>query len=296
MFVRSIINNSTKSRINNRTEDRINDRSESCAEDRIIDRMESCAEDRNESRVQLAHSFLNYPYKCTYNKMTSYGLCCFRKTLGHETEVLLLRRRYTYHYCMFVYSKYTTIEDLRKVLAGTTIDEKLTIISGDFDRIWDKIWVGHRTERYTKYRTMYENIMKSITLPEIIKIVGKSASSEPHWELPKGRKDPLETDIECACREFTEETTVARQLFRVDIDNNTRCYLHDYGMLYTMKFWAAEIKDTLLEPMISLENKSHHEHDLMRFIPVSDILRYLPEPMAKAVKALHCRKKKQKRY
>lgn len=229
--------------------------------------------------------------------MTSYGLCCFRKVLNSETEVLLLRRRYTYHYCMFVYSKYTTIEDLRKILAGTTIDEKLTIVSGDFDRIWDKIWIGHRTERYNRYRTMYENIMVSITLPGLQEIVKQSDSTEPHWELPKGRKDPLETDIECACREFTEETTVPRQLFRVNIDNNTRCHVQDYGMLYTMKFWAAEIKDLEMNPRVSLENKSHHEHDLMRFIPVSDISRYLLEPMEKAVRSLHRKfKRQQKKY
>lgn len=218
--------------------------------------------------------------------MTSYGICCFRKIPNKETEVLLLRRRYTYHYCMFVYSKYTSVDELKKIVSMTTIDEKLIMASGDFDRIWDKIWTGHRNERYSRYKVIFESMLKSITHAELFKIICAAESAEPHWELPKGRKDSLETDIECACREFIEETTVPRQLFRVHPEINARCHVHDYGILYTMKFWAAEMKDQDLNPYCSLSNKSHHEHDLIKFIPVSDIGRYLLTPMEKAVISL----------
>ena len=38
---------------------------------------------------------------------------------------------------------------------------------------------------------------------------------EPEWGFPKGRRNPHETDITCASREFQEETGLYRQDFTI---------------------------------------------------------------------------------
>jgi len=219
--------------------------------------------------------------------MSSFGICCFRKRSGRETEVLILRRRYTYEYCMFVYGIYNSIAELKKILAGTTIDEKLVIMTGNFDRIFDKIWTGHRPEKYTKYKATFDNIMLTLTMPGLKAILETTVSVDLSWELPKGRKDAsIETDIECACREFVEETGLPRESFAVSVMDHSRCYIRDFGALYTMKFWAAVMKDTAVEPLCTLGNKSYYEHDIIKFVNVSVAVTYLPEQMATVAKSL----------
>jgi hypothetical protein len=188
---------------------------------------------------------------------------------------------------MYLYSSFNNVSELKNALNGTTIDEKVVIYSGDFDRLWDKVWIGHRPERYSKIRTKYENITKSIGLTNIRKMLEEATSAELQWELPKGRKDSVfESDIECACREFSEETTLPRESFKVLIDRNTRCFIKDERVLYTMKFWAAIMKtDTV--PSCSLANKSHHEHDIIRFVAVSRTGEYLPEQTHSVIKRLY---------
>lgn len=178
--------------------------------------------------------------------------------------------------------------ELRNILNGTTIDEKVVIYSGDFDRLWDKVWIGHRPERYSKIRTKYENITKSIGLTNIRKMLEEASNTELHWELPKGRKDSsFESDIECACREFSEETALPRDAFKVCIDRNTRCYIKDDKILYTMKFWAAIMRSPDVNPSCSLANKSHHEHDIIKFVAVSKTEDYLPEQTHSVIKRLY---------
>lgn len=219
--------------------------------------------------------------------MSSFGLCCFRKKNNCEPEVLILRRRYTYNFCTYLYSSFNTVTELKNTLNGTTIDEKIVIYSGDFDRLWDKVWVGYRPERYTKIRTKYENITRAIGLDNIRKMLEEASSTELQWELPKGRKDSsFESDVECACREFSEETTLPRDSFKVSIDRNTRCYIKDDKVLYTMKFWGAIMK-TDADPKCSLANKSHHEHDLIKFVSVSRAGEYLSEQTHGVVKRLY---------
>ena len=189
---------------------------------------------------------------------------------------------------MYLYSSYNCIDELRKLISGTTIDEKILIHHGEFDRLWDNVWTGHRPEKYNKFKTRYETLSKVVGMDIIREIVEDSNSVELQWELPKGRKESgNETDLECACREFVEETTLPRNTFRVLLDKNTRCHIKDGNVLYAMKFWGALIKDNTVDPKCSLANKSHHEHDAIKFVKVSSVAKYLPEQMYNTVRVLH---------
>ena len=66
--------------------------------------------------------------------------------------------------------------------------------------------------------------------------------SEPEWGFPKGRRNPQESDYECALREFTEETGVSAHLHLQNIQNlmpyeeiftgsNYKSYKHKYYVM-----------------------------------------------------------------
>ena len=67
-----------------------------------------------------------------------------------------------------------------------------------------------------------------------------SSYNECEWEFPKGRRNNYETDLACACREFTEETNIDiknisitnHKYFEHYKSNNNNNYLHVYYLAF----------------------------------------------------------------
>lgn len=225
--------------------------------------------------------------------MSSYGICCFKKIHSKELEVLILRRRYTYNYCLFVYNNYTSVDELRQILDGTTIEEKLTVMSFDYSKIWGRIFCDGKTDRYNTNKETFEKIVRSIGQDKFTEIIKCSKSEELVWELPKGRKDKYpESDIECACRELCEETGVNRTDYQVIPHVYDHCHFRDHGVMYTTKFWAAKLKDNTWKPNCSLNDTTYHEHDFIKFVPIGIADHLLMTPMAKVVRRMSKRFRK----
>ena len=80
-----------------------------------------------------------------------------------------------------------------------------------------------------------------ITLNDIIKN-SKTQWSETEWEFPKGRRNSKERDIDCALREFEEETGINKNRISVIenilpfeeifIGTNHKSYKHKYFLAY----------------------------------------------------------------
>jgi 8-oxo-dGTP pyrophosphatase MutT (NUDIX family) len=96
-----------------------------------------------------------------------------------------------------------------------TTQEKEKILTTDFDALWDDLCVI-RDSKFYKYgkiraKEKFEN--------QNIKDLFKDTSSIwdlPSWGFPKGRRySQKETDIQCATREFIEETNLDREHFRI---------------------------------------------------------------------------------
>ena len=80
-----------------------------------------------------------------------------------------------------------------------------------------------------------------ITLNDIIEN-SKTQWSETEWEFPKGRRNSKERDIDCALREFEEETGINKNRISVIenilpfeeifIGTNHKSYKHKYFLAY----------------------------------------------------------------
>ena len=78
---------------------------------------------------------------------------------------------------------------------------------------------------------------EKMTLERLIK-ESKSKWEYPEWGLPKGRRNLKERDLDCAIREFEEETDIARKdihvirsiepLDEIFVGSNKRPYKHIY--------------------------------------------------------------------
>jgi len=138
-------------------------------------------------------------------------------------QVLMIQRKDSLGFMDIMRGKYKIDEPeyIRKQLRGMTQDERLKLETMEFDEIWHLLW-GSDTEsslRYAHDRTISKQklgeLRKGVTLPSgqsytLIDLLRQEpiVYTTPEWGFPKGRRDPHESDSQCAFRELFEETSI----------------------------------------------------------------------------------------
>lgn len=134
-------------------------------------------------------------------------------------QFLLIQRKDSLAFVEFIRGKYNPYEDeyLGRLLRGMTQKEQARILTSTFEELWNSVWgetssaKSHKNDFDTSERK-YAVIKQR--LPELI-TANSSKWTEPEWGFPKGRRNPYESDINCAIREFQEETGLKRQDFTI---------------------------------------------------------------------------------
>jgi 8-oxo-dGTP pyrophosphatase MutT (NUDIX family) len=147
--------------------------------------------------------------------ITSYGLIVYYKdTAQNEAEpyFLIQQRRDTFDFIDFMKGVYTTEDTLITSLSGLTHDERNRVQNYIFDEIWMDLWLDTylniTADWYNNAKRKF-NIVRDL-LPSYIPKLCPPPHSAP-WGFPKGRKNSGEKSLDCALREFEEETTISRQ-------------------------------------------------------------------------------------
>lgn len=153
--------------------------------------------------------------------ITSYGIIAFKKDNNNNIYFLMIRRKDTLGYVDFIRGKYSlhNLGFIMNMLEEMTLKEKHNICNLEFETLWSNLWGSN--SKIGSYQKMEEksssdklkqlkdglNIKNNVTikLSNIVKET-KYNWSEPEWGFPKGRRNHLETDLDCALREWQEET------------------------------------------------------------------------------------------
>ena len=113
---------------------------------------------------------------------------------------------------------------------------------------------------YNTQRNKYESLISLDNGNYLKSLIKNTKNGELIWEIPKGRKEKKETDIDCAIREFKEETGINMSFYSILYNinpvtehyTNDNCgYKHSYFIAYT---------DKNINPLISFNsNKQNYE-------------------------------------
>lgn len=139
--------------------------------------------------------------------------------LKQNIKFLLIRRKHSLGYIEYIRGRYDTnnLKLIIHLLKQMTDEERNFIINNDFNLIWEDLW------RNNSHNKLYEKeYIKSMEKFEYIKdnhldLLEDTGSkfAIPEWGFPKGRRNYLEKDIDCAKREFIEESTLKNNEFMV---------------------------------------------------------------------------------
>lgn len=147
----------------------------------------------------------------------------------NENQYLMVKRKHTFGFIDFVRGKYSVNNKshLMGMLNEMSLEEKDKIMKLEFFDLWNYLWGNSKANNVNKdeptknlnfdnEKKHAENKLKTLkegvylendnyNLQQLIDL-STTSWSEPEWEFPKGRKNMGENDIECAFREFVEET------------------------------------------------------------------------------------------
>lgn len=151
--------------------------------------------------------------------ITSYGIISCRydpPPIPYRDcwQFLIAQRRDTIAYSVFIKAQIQP-HDLDRYIGFMTLEEKMRLLQHPFQDIWRDFWI-HNTGRL--FHAEYDRCAAAfqINLPAIAQSRPTGLSESP-WLFPKGRKCFGESDVQCAMREFEEETRIeSRALLLID--------------------------------------------------------------------------------
>lgn len=180
----------------------------------------------------------------------------------NNIKFLMVMRKFSFNYIVLLRGKYkiSNVEEIKRLLSLMTKIEHNKLLNLNFDELWNELWQDTSNSKiyikeYNKSKKYFKILKNNNFYDGLI-----TKYEEPEWEFPKGQRNnnditlkgnenfnienatlrtPFnETKIECAIREFEEETNILRKnitiLDRVNsieeeyIGTDNKTYLHTY--------------------------------------------------------------------
>lgn len=154
--------------------------------------------------------------------VVSCGIICFNHDIGEhvspeDLKIIFIRRKDSLSYVEFIRGKYRPSDPqyIRTLLRGMTRSEHEMILTKTFSELWEGMWI--KTSK--KHQADYDKSMSRFEISKdmVRKFIVENPSEwiEPEWGFPKGRPNRYESTIQCALREFEEETGVKKEKVKI---------------------------------------------------------------------------------
>lgn len=192
-------------------------------------------------------------YKTCNHPVISYGIICYNlffddKTNSIYPKYLMVQRKDSLAYVEFIRGKYElgNKQYILKLFSQMIKEEREKIQENnkDFNNIWNAMWCRESTSseststnttrnftrEYEDSKSKFDRLVKGYYLVdpesktktkmyfnlEYILENTQPEHSETEWGFPKGRRNINEDDINCAIREFREETSIHPKNIRIN--------------------------------------------------------------------------------
>jgi len=188
-------------------------------------------------------------YKNCPHPIISFGIICY-KIENNEIKYLMIQRKDSLSFMEFKRGKYeiNNIEYIKKLLSNMTISERNMLLNNKFEDIWNYVW--HQTDinnnknnkEYINSKIKFSILNDTNFLRNYITSIN-SIYNEQEWGFPKGRRKMRETDIDCAIREFYEETRIKSEDLEiiVNIIPFEEIFFGTNGIMYKHLYYIAKL-------------------------------------------------------
>lgn len=176
------------------------------------------------------------------NPVVSFGIILFYIDPNNSIWYLLAQRRDTIEYTDFMRGRYTK-QTLEHCMSLMSREERQRIINYTFDELWDDLWVNHDNKFYRDIKS--KAIVKYNAIKPMLETLLNSTFSgikEPGWGFPKGRRNIRETELQCAVREFKEETKMSINHENIlNMEPTTEVFKGTNNKMYSTVYYIAQV-------------------------------------------------------
>lgn len=215
----------------------------------------------NYNYIQIRNEGINYN-----NSLDLKTFCYFKDRI----KFMLIRRKHTLGFLEFIRGRYNieNVDGIIFLFKQMTNNEILSIGTNSFDELWKSVWKNNKSkllhtmeynnskEKFNKLKIFNENYLNLDFYVEHV----KPNYSHPEWGFPKGRRNIYETDLECAKREFEEETgfNFNEYVLLDKIKPIDEKFIGTNGVSYKHKYYFA-VTNTNRKPVIDSNNPLQYD-------------------------------------
>ena len=200
------------------------------------------------------------------NNIASINLSDYDKSIKY----LMIQRKHSLNYIEFIRGKYdlNNIEYLENIINLMSIDEKKKILNNNFTNLWNELWNDSKKKSNEFKDSEYKyNLLKNGTYIKKNDINFKTSLEiltnnnvinfkDPEWGFPKGRRNNKEKNIDCAKREFEEETNFCHNdYFILNMSPLEETYLSTNSSKYKHIYYISQSID---KKKLEIDTNNHH--------------------------------------
>jgi ADP-ribose pyrophosphatase YjhB (NUDIX family) len=190
----------------------------------------------------------------------SIGIIAY-KIEKSKIKVIMIQRRNSLSYVEFLRGRYNPSDQayILMLLNGMTEEEINYLRTTTFDILWSNLWINNVNKHFKSDYISSKNKFEKIDIESLSSKVSDYYET-PEWGFPKGRRNYKEQDIDCAKREFSEETGLDKN--DIYLINNVIPVREDFlgtnNVRYRHIYYLAKIRETAKnkELAIDLDNLS----------------------------------------
>ena len=144
--------------------------------------------------------------------------------LKNQIKFLMISRKHTLGFIEFIRGRYKTenIDGIIFLFQQMRKSEITKIGTNTFDELWEEFWGNSDKKKllYNEYEQSkgkfneLKNNQKELGLDFYVKNVSPTWD-QSEWGFPKGRRNKNETNLECAMREFEEESGYKKEDYEI---------------------------------------------------------------------------------
>jgi len=187
--------------------------------------------------------------------VTSIGIITY-KVIKDEIKIIMIQRRNSMCYVEFLRGRYNhnDLDYIVLLLDGMTNKEIHDLTTKTFEELWQDLWVNTSNKQY---KNDFSNSKYKYNQLNIAELSGKKTEffEYPEWGFPKGRRNFKETDVQCALREFCEETGLTGEHINIfkNIIPVREDFLGNNSVRYRHIYYLAKIKDSKIDTELSID-------------------------------------------
>ena len=177
--------------------------------------------------------------------------------LNNDIEYLLIRRKNSLNYVEFIRGKYdiNNLDYLIKSFNFITIEEREFIKNNNFNVLWKALWgMDDNKSEYKESNEKFNLLKNGIIIKKneinievnLNKLIDNSIYNfaVPEWGFPKGRRNLKEKNIDCAKREFEEETNInCNEINIINMTPLEETYMASNNLKYRHIYYISQIRD-----------------------------------------------------